>query len=162
MASVFAVLCCAPAAASGQRRSDLAQWEKATKAREVLKAIPEARRTRADYNRALDSYRAVYHRSPKSVYAPDAVYAVAELLAEQGRVLHDRKSLKDAIGQYEFLRKQYPRSSLRAPALLAEAQINQNGLHDAAAARERYTLFLKQYPRSSLAEEAQAGLNSLR
>ena len=37
-----------------------------------------------------------------------AVEQVAELLAEQGRELDDRKSLRDAAGQYEFLAKAYP------------------------------------------------------
>ena len=41
-----------------------------------------------------------------------------------------------AVGQYEFLRTQYPGSSLRVGALLAEGQIYENDLHDAAAARE--------------------------
>jgi N-acetylmuramoyl-L-alanine amidase len=60
------------------------------------------------------------------------------------------------------LRTQYPASSLRVGALLAEAQIYQNDLHDAAAARERYALLVKQYPRSAQAEEARAGIASLK
>jgi N-acetylmuramoyl-L-alanine amidase len=90
------------------------------------------------------------------------VNAVAELLAEQGRGLHDAKSLKAAVGQFEFLRIQYPGSSLRVGALLAEAQIYQNDLQDAGAARERYALLVKQYPRSAQAEEAKAGIASLK
>jgi N-acetylmuramoyl-L-alanine amidase len=128
---------------------------------EVLQAIPEGSRTKADYTRAMDGFRAVYHDAPSDVHAPDSVNAVAELLADQGRVLHDAKSLKDAVGQYEFLRTQYPGSSLRVQALLAEGQIYENDLHDSAAARERYSLFLKQYPRSGLAEEARAGIASM-
>jgi len=60
-----------------------------------------------------------------------------------------------------FLRTQYPGSSLRVGALLAQGQIYENDLHDAAAARERYSLLLKQYPHSSQAEEAKAGIASL-
>jgi N-acetylmuramoyl-L-alanine amidase len=89
------------------------------------------------------------------------VNAVAELLAEQGRALHDAKSLKAAVGQYEFLRTQYPGSSLRVAALLAEGQIYENDLHEAAAAKERYGLLVKEYPRSAQAEEAKAGIDSL-
>ena len=128
---------------------------------ETLEAIPEGARTRADYTRAMDGFRAVYHAAPGDVHAPDSVNAVAELLAEQGRGLHDAKSLKAAVGQYEFLRTQYPGSSLRVGALLAEGQIYENDLHDAAAARERYALLVKQYPRSAQAEEAKAGIASL-
>ncbi len=91
----------------------------------------------------------------------DSVNAVADLLAEQGRRFHDAKSLKDAVGQYEFLRVQYPGSSLRVGALLAEAEIYENDLHDAAAAKERYGLLVKQHPRSAQAEEARAGIASL-
>lgn len=137
------------------------RWQQAVAGREALEAIPAASRTRADYTRAMDGYRAVYHTNPGDTHAPDSVSAVAELLAEQGRSLHDTKSLKNAVGQYEFLRMQYPGSSLRVAALLAEAQIYENDLHDKAAARAKYALFLKQYPGSELVEEARAGLASL-
>ena len=95
------------------------------------------------------------------MHAAESVSAVAELLTEQGRALHDAKSLKQAIGQYEFLRRQYPGSSLRVPALLAEGQIFANDLHDRATAREAYELLVQLYPRSELAEEAKAGLASI-
>jgi N-acetylmuramoyl-L-alanine amidase len=136
-------------------------WEEATQGREKLEAIPQGSRTRADYERALDSFRAIYHDAPQSKYAAAAVSAVAELLTEQGRDLNEAKSLKAAIGQYEFLRMQYPGSSLRVSALLAQGQIYENDLKDTSAARERYSLLMKQYPRSSQAEEAKAGLASL-
>src|SRR5271156_6911591 len=144
-----------------QRKVELTPWEQAERGLETLEAIPAGTRTRADYTKAMDGFRAVYHQSPGDVHAPDSVNAVAELLAEQGRGLHDAKSLKDAVGQYEFLRTQYPASSLRVGALLAEAQIYENDLYDAAAARERYALVVKQYPRSEQAEEAKAGIASL-
>jgi N-acetylmuramoyl-L-alanine amidase len=144
------------------RKVELTPWEQAERGLEILNAIPAAGRTRADYTRAMDGFRAVYHDAPGDVHAPDSVNAVAELLAEQGRGLRDTKSLKAAVGQYEFLRTQYPGSSLRVGALLAEAQIYQNDLHDAGAARERYGLLVKQYPRSAQAEEARAGIASLK
>jgi N-acetylmuramoyl-L-alanine amidase len=144
-----------------QHRVELTPWEQAERGLETLEAIAQGARTRADYTRAMDGFRAVYHEAPGDVHAPDSVNAVAELLAEQGRDLHDAKSLKAALGQYEFLRTQYPGSSLRVGALLAEAQIYQNDLHDTAAARESYALLVKQYPRSAQAEEAKAGIASL-
>ena len=144
-----------------QHKVELTPWERAERGLETLEAIPEGARTRADYARAMDRFRVVYHQSPGDVHAPDSVNAVAELLAEQGRTLHEAKSLKDAVGQYEFLRTQYPGSSLRVGALLAEGQIYEDDLHDAGAARERYSLLLKEYPRSAQAEEAKAGIVSL-
>ena len=145
-----------------QRRVvELSPWERAVQGREALEGIAEASRTRADYARTMDGFRAVYHAAPGDVHAPDSVNAVAELLAEQGRRFHDAKSLKDAVGQYEFLRKAYPGSSLRVGALLAEGQIYQNDLKDAAAAREKYALMVKLYPKNEMAEEARAGIESL-
>ena len=143
------------------KKVELSPWELAERGREVLEAIPEESRTKADYAAALDGFRAVYHGAPQDVHAAMAVYSVAELLAEQGRTLHDAKSSKAAVGQYEFLRTQYPGSSLRVTALLAEAQIEGNDLGDLAAAKEKYALFLKQYPKSGHAEEARAGLEAL-
>src|ERR1039458_3029040 len=96
----------------------LSPWEQAERGRETLEAIPEETRTRADYTRAMDAYRAIYHANPADVHAAAAVNAVAELLAEQGRALQDEKSLRAAVGQYEFLRTQYPVSSLGVQALL--------------------------------------------
>src|SRR5271156_5064383 len=144
-----------------RRHVALTPWEQAERGLETLEAIPEGTRTRADYTQAMDGFRAVYHEAPGDVHAPDSVNTVAELLTEQGRGLHDAKSLKAAVGQYEFLRTQYPGSSLRVGALLAEAQIYENDLHDVVAARERYALLVKQYPRSAQAEEAKAGIASL-
>jgi N-acetylmuramoyl-L-alanine amidase len=148
-------------AAKASQHKELTPWESAEHGLETLQGIPEGARTRADYARAMDGFRAVYHGAPGDVHAPDSVNAVAELLAEQGRALHDAKSLKNAVGQYEFLRVQYPASSLRVAALLAEGQIYENDLHDAASARERYGLLVRQYPRSEQAEEARAGIDSL-
>jgi N-acetylmuramoyl-L-alanine amidase len=146
---------------AAKKAAALTPWEQAEQGRETLEAIPAETRTRADYTRAMDAYRAIYHADPADVHAPAAVNAVAELLAEQGRVLHDEKSLRAAVGQYEFLRTQYPASSLGVQALLAEGQIAQNDLKDAATARERYKLLLKEHAKSEQAEEARAGLASL-
>ena len=60
-----------------------------------------------------------------------------------------------------FCGPQYPGSSLRVAALLAEGQIEANDLGDSAAATERYKLLLKQYPHSQQAEEAHAALDGI-
>ncbi len=150
---------CIPAfSAKPVRRAPLTPWELAEHGREVLEAIPAGARTKADYDRTLDGFRAVYHDRPGDIQAPASVFAVAELLAEEGRTRHDPRSLKAAMGQYEFLRTQYPTCTLRTPALLAEAQIAQNDLADPATAKDRYRLLLKQAPKSDEAEEARAAL----
>ena len=75
------------------------------------------------YDRVLDAYRAIYHHDPASPKADASVLAVAELLTEEGRLFSDQKLLHDAIGQYEFLRLQYPGSHYRFSALIAEGEI---------------------------------------
>jgi N-acetylmuramoyl-L-alanine amidase len=137
-------------------------WEQAERGREELEAIPAEQRTRAEFTAAMNRFRTIYHDSPGDLHAAASIYAVAELLAEQGRTLHDPKSLQAAVGQYEFLRKQYPGSSLRIPALLAEGQIAANDLEDKSAAKDCYNELLKRYPHSEQAEEARAGLDGLK
>ena len=149
------------AARPPQRHVLTTPWEQAESGREELEATPPENRTKAEYTAAMDRFRDLYHENPRDIHAAASVYAVAELLAEQGRTLHDAKSLKASVGQYEFLRTQYPGSSLRVAALLAEGQIEANDLSDEAAGRERYKLLLKQYPHSQQAEEARAGLDSI-
>ncbi|MEO6806713.1 MAG: N-acetylmuramoyl-L-alanine amidase [Edaphobacter sp.] len=159
----MALVCTATVSARtvGQHRAELTAWEQAEHGLEKLDAIAAGARTRVDYTRAMDGFRAVYHGAPGDVHAPDSVNAVAELLVEEGRRFHDERLLKAAVGQYEFLRTQYPGSSLRVSALLAQGQIYENDLKDSASARERYALLVKDFPRSAQAEEAKAGIASL-
>ncbi|MGA8530299.1 MAG: N-acetylmuramoyl-L-alanine amidase [Acidobacteriaceae bacterium] len=130
----------------------------AERLREALEGRPERERTRAQYERVLDAYRAIYHRDPASPKADDSIAAVADLLAEEGRVFQDDKALHDAIGQYDFLRRQYPASRLRFSALLTEGEIFQRDLNETAQAKAIYKAFLNLYPRNALAAEARTEL----
>jgi len=124
-AAAAVLLCLAlPLAASSHAapptRSELAQkqFARAEAMRQELEGSPQANRTKLDYGHVLDAYRAVYHGDPASSKSPEAITAVAELLAEEGRLFAERKPLVDAVGQYEFLDKQYPRSPLRLKGVL--------------------------------------------
>lgn len=161
---VAVALCASSLALAAVRKKPvvLSPWQQAEQMRQQLEAAPEQQRTRAAYSRALDAYRAIYHANPADMHAPAAIFAVGELLAEQGRSLNDAGSSQAALGQFEFLRKQYPGSSLRIPALLAEGIIAQNDLRDAKLARQKYDELLHRYPKSSEAQDARAGLESLK
>jgi len=137
-------------------------WEQACRARSAFEAQVVGLRTRAGYGRVLDGFRAIYHDNPRDVHAAAAVNAVAEVLAEQGRDFDDAQSLRAAVGQYEFLRTQYPASTLKEPALLAEARIERDDLGDAAAARERYRVLVKEAPRSEAGRTALVELGELK
>lgn len=151
---VFASYPVEPAA----HRASFAAYARAEKVRQRLKLKPASERTRGDYERALDAYRRVYHADPRSPDAAPSIAAVAELLAQEGRAFHDARLSRDAIAQWEFLRAQYPGSPLRQRALLAQAAIEQQDLHDRVDAKKIYRSFLLQYPHNPLAEEAKLGL----
>src|SRR5271166_6379609 len=136
-------------------------FEKAQRMREALEGRPEHQRTRRDYERVMEAYRAIYHGDPASPKADASVSAVADLLAEEGRVFQDEKALHDAIGQYEFLRKAYPGSRYRFSALLTEGEIYRRDLNDRENARATFQEFLKLYPQNPLANEARVELSNL-
>jgi N-acetylmuramoyl-L-alanine amidase len=163
--ALFAVGLLAVVSAQGRTTRALparTPFEHAEQLRSVLETQPEADRTRRDYERVLDAYRTVYHGDPVSSKADASINAVAELLTEEGRVFQLQKPLHDALGEYEFLRHQYPSSRYRFAALIAEAEIYQRDLADPEQAKEKFQEFLKTYPKHPLAAQARAELKDLR
>jgi N-acetylmuramoyl-L-alanine amidase len=139
------VSCCLGAAGSRQPRIPVDSWQQAVASRVKFEAEPS--HGRLDYASIMTEFRAIYHSNPKDAHAAASIDQVAQLLVEQGRELHDAKSLRDAAGQYEFLVKQYPASPLAAPALAAEVRLfGPDGVDDPAE-KKRATAELKRlYP----------------
>lgn len=148
--------------ASAKKLPQETPWQVAEAARAQLASIAAAQRTPADYRTVMDAYRLIYHADPSELHAPEAILNVGNLLAEEGVVLHDPHALQASLGQYEFLRKQYPTSSLRIAALLEEAHVAVVGLHDNKLAQDKYDAFVQQYPKSAHIAEARAALAALR
>ncbi len=171
IARVALLVCCAPllarAAAHGSRggsalSSVSSTYDQALRMREALEGRPRQQRTPRDYDRVIEAFRAVYHGAPREPNADASADAVAELLAEQGRIFETPKASQDAIGQYEFLRREYPASRYRYSALLTEGEIYSRDLDDRVAARTIFNLFLKLYPQNALAEQARQELKRMR
>jgi N-acetylmuramoyl-L-alanine amidase len=163
IACALACLLLAPASGLARtvqqkKKAARAQFDIAERLRESLDNKAESSRTRGDYEKVLEAYRKVYHTAPTSVKADASVLAVAELLEEQGRVLSDPKSFKDAIGQYVFLRREYPGSKYRADALWAIAEIYRDDLDDKVQSRATFEDFLKHYPGNSHAQDARKAI----
>ena len=137
------------------------QFEDAERMREALNGRPAKDRKLKDYQRVIDAYRRVYYVAPTSSKADESIVAVAELLAEEGRAFHNDDTLKKAITQYEFLRKEYPGSKHRVEALYTIAQIYKEDLNDNDKAKETLQEYLKHYPKSQLADDARAALKEL-
>ncbi|HEY4678987.1 MAG TPA: N-acetylmuramoyl-L-alanine amidase, partial [Candidatus Angelobacter sp.] len=77
---------------------------------------------------------------------------------DQGRLLNDPKSFKDAIGQLVFLRREYPGSKYRAEALFTIGEIYRDDLDDAKQAKATFEDFVKRYPGNSRAQEARKAI----
>ena len=137
--------CCVSAAGSRQPRIPADSWQQAVASRVRFEA--QASHGRLDYAAIMTEFRAIYHSNPKDAHAAASVAQVAELLAEQGRELHDAKSLRDAAGQYEFLVKQYPASPLAAPALASEVELfGPDGVDDPVEAKRATAELKRLYP----------------
>ena len=141
-----------------KKQAAKAQFEVAEHLRDTLESRPEAQRTRRDFQKVIEAYRKVYYTAPSWVKADAAVLAVAELLDDQGRILNDPKSFKDAIGQLVFLRREYPGSTHRAEALFTIAEIYRDDLDDGKQAKATFEDFLKRYPGNSHAQEARRAI----
>src|SRR6185436_2616749 len=96
-----------------KKRIARTQFEEAERLREALRGKPEKKRSQRDYQRVVDAYRKVYYTAPTSERAAESALAVGDLLVDSARAFDDRKALIDAIGQYEFLRREYPGSKYR-------------------------------------------------
>jgi N-acetylmuramoyl-L-alanine amidase len=152
----------APSAFASHRDiSGKSLFARAERLREALNGRPTGQRSRQDYRRVMDAYRRVYYAAPTSSNADAGVVGIAELLAEMGRQFEDQKSSHAAIGQYEFLRREYPGSRYRFDALFTIGQIYKEDLGDPAGARAAFQEFLKRYPRHRLAEQARKAVSEI-
>jgi len=160
----LALLLLTPAHARSVKQKKLAarsQFDTAERLREELNGQPRKQRTRRDYQKVIEAYRKVYYTAPTVSRADSSVLAVAELLDEEGRAFDDAKCFKDAIGQLEFLRREYPGSKHRAEALFTMAEIYKDDLEDRDQAKATFEEYLKHYPHSSMAPEARKALDEM-
>src|ERR1700730_5084378 len=159
LAAVLFGMVAAPSPAAARPSADA--YDRAVSLRTQLEATPAEQRTRTQYEDVLNAFRAIYHQAPNASKSPAAVAAVADLLAERGRVLKDQRSLRAAIGQYEFLREQYPDSPQIENALLLEGEICRQDLKDAACAEEKFRAVVEEQPGTSFAEQATLELQNM-
>jgi N-acetylmuramoyl-L-alanine amidase len=154
----------APSAHARTRHSDA--WARehfatAERMREALNGRPSTQRTRRDYQRVLNAYRAIYMGAPASSKADPSVVAVAETLVEMGRRFEDDKILDAAIEQYKFLRREYPGSKFRFDGLFTIGEIYKDDLNDPEEARNTFQEFLRRYPHNRLADGARQAIVDL-
>ena len=144
-----------------KKRLSLDQYHKALQMREALNGRPEVQRSPEDFDRVIEAFRKVYHVAPTSSRADASVLAVGDLLTEKARLENDEKGFKSAIGQYEFLAREYPGSKYRFEALLSIGQIYREDLGDDDSAKTTFEEFVKRYPYHPLVENAKAALREI-
>ncbi len=135
-----------------------AQFDSAVSLQETLETRPAADRARRDYQHVIDAYRRVYMGAPTSGRADPSVAASAQMLEEMGRRFNDPDILREAIQEYEFLRREYPGSKFRFDALFRIGEIYKDDLHDKTRADAAFEEFLHRYPRNQFAEAARQAL----
>ena len=161
-AIALAALCAlpSPAWAANKKQQALLEFQQAEKLRAGLNRKAASERTRHDYQRVIDAYRQVYYTSPTSMKAGPSVVAVAELMEEMGHNFNDEKVLRDAIGQYEFLRREYPGSSGRVQALFAIGELYAE-LEKPDKAKDAFRELMKRYPGNDLADQAKSAISEI-
>lgn len=160
------LLVCLPAEGKGKkplhgRQAAHSQFETAQRLREALNGRPVKERTQREYTRVIEAYRRVYRYSPVSPHANESLLAMAELLAEEGRVLGDDAYFQQAIDEYRFLRREYPGSPHRFDALFTIGQIQWQDLEQPQQATATFQEFLKSYPENRLARQAKQALTEI-
>ena len=134
------------------------QFAAAQHLQEALEGQPIETRTRRDYERVINAYRRIYLGAPSSGRADPSVVAAAQMTEEMGRRFNDPSSLRSAIQQYEFLRREYPGSKDRFDALFRIGEIYKDDLHDKAQADATFEEFQRRYPRNQFAAAARQAL----
>jgi N-acetylmuramoyl-L-alanine amidase len=134
----------------------------AERMREALNGRAPNERTRHDYQRVVNAYRAVYLGAPGSTKADPSVVAVAETMVEMGRRFEDDQILNKAIEQYKFLRKEYPGSKYRFDGLFTIGEIYKDDLNNPEEARATFEEFLRRYPHNRLADDARHAIEDLK
>jgi N-acetylmuramoyl-L-alanine amidase len=130
----------------------------AERMREALNGRPPADLTRKDYQHVINAYRSVYYGAPASTKADPSVVAVAETLVEMGHRFDDAKILNSAIGEYKFLRREYPGSKYRCDALFTIGEIYKDDLGEPDQARSTFQDFLHRYPHNRLIDDARQAI----
>ncbi|HLJ22523.1 MAG TPA: N-acetylmuramoyl-L-alanine amidase [Candidatus Acidoferrales bacterium] len=143
---------------SSRREAAKAQFDRAEKSRQGLESRAEGSRTLKDYTALVIEYQRVYLITSHAAEVPASLKEVADLFRTMGD-LFDSKYYQRAIDSYQFLLQEYPASKFREDAQLAIGHIQQDDLHDYAAAKKTYQQFLAQHARSSHASEVRAALD---
>jgi N-acetylmuramoyl-L-alanine amidase len=147
--------------AMGTREQAQSAYNHAVGLRDALDSRPQQLRMRADYEKVIRAFQAVYRTDPAYLKTPSALAAVGELYREMGRRFSEDQDYEASIKAYEFLTTQYPQSTLARDALLTTGEIYNADLGRPEDARKVYQKFLEQYSQSAKAPTALEALQEI-
>ncbi len=152
---------CFPSVSAERRERAIATFSRALRMRTTLESRPESKRSKADYEKVIRTFREVYELNPAYSKAPIALSSIAELEEEMGRVFSSDRYYLDAVKAYGFLIDQYPYHRLAGDALFTIGEIYRSDLEDPEAARQSFRKYLDKHPHSEKAPEARKKLKEV-
>ena len=152
---------CSPATPASNRSKATAAYVRATQMRETLASRPADTRLKAEYEKVIQTFRSVHWADPTYQKTPLALEAVGELYAEMGRRFSNDYYFRAAIKAYDYLRTEYPRSSMARDAHYAIGEIYLADLKDEGEARKTFEEYLQKYPRTGKVSGARAKLKQI-
>ncbi len=135
-------------------------YERAVRMRTALESRPERARPKADYEKLIRAFQAVYQYDPAYRKAPAALAAVGEVYEEMAREFSSDYYVA-SIKAYQFLIAQYPQSGVSRDALFTIGEIFRSELQSPEEARKAFQRFLRRYPNSTKAEAAEEALKHI-
>jgi N-acetylmuramoyl-L-alanine amidase len=139
----------------------IATFARAVRMRTTVESLPENKRTKADYQKVIETFREVARLDPAYAKAPTALACVAELYEEMGLLFSADRYYLESVKAYQFLISEYPHSQAARDALFTLGEIYRTDLDNPQDARQTFQKFLDKYPKSSKAEEAQAKIKEI-
>jgi N-acetylmuramoyl-L-alanine amidase len=150
-----------PALPASRQAKAIATFARAVRMRTTVESLPENKRTKADYQKVIETFREVARLDPANAKAPTALACVAELYEEMGLLFSADRYYLESVKTYQFLISEYPHSQAARDALFTLGEIYRTDLDNPQDARKTFQKFLDKYPKSSKAEEAQAKIKEI-
>jgi N-acetylmuramoyl-L-alanine amidase len=150
-----------PALPVSRQAKAIAMFDRAVRMRTTVESLPENKRTKADYQKVIETFQQVARLAPAYAKAPTALACVAELYEEMGRLFSANRYYHESVKTYQFLVSEYPHSQVARDGLFTLGEIYRTDLESPEEARKTFQEFLDKYPKSSKAEEAQAKIKEI-
>lgn len=137
------------------------EYRQTRKAYDVLLKAPRKQQGRAEWERLLDRFMAVYERDPKGPRAGEALFMAGKTLAGMHRLSQLDDDAWTAVTMFEHVSRDVPGSPLGDDALVLAAELLEGPLVAPEEAYLRYRRIIELYPDGDKAAHARKQLKIL-